>query len=247
MRLQEDKRPGHKFELTARAPSIDTKVEAGKRLPLPRIPFEHNFRLVQILAPFLLVGGTPTLSVRACAPLEKHNGEAALGLPASFSHSHTFFGLTRRSWQNDQCAADDRWSVHCVAPAPLPKKRSYVSTQSSAIDRCASRTSIAPLQIRSRSFHSRRSLRSAFQIKLQRASGLGPKIRLRVGSADPQRDQMVDFKVGMRPRRQTIFLMIRSSRSRFQWRVLARSGRADHGGVGRPHRARGEGRVGNDG
>ena len=56
MRLREDNRPEHKFELTARASSIDTKVEAGKRLPLPRISFKHHFRLVQILAPFLLVG-----------------------------------------------------------------------------------------------------------------------------------------------------------------------------------------------
>ena len=46
----------HKFALTALARSIDTKVEAGKRLPLPRISFKHHFRLVQILAPFLLVG-----------------------------------------------------------------------------------------------------------------------------------------------------------------------------------------------
>ena len=56
MRLREYNHPEHKFELTARASSIDTKVEAGKRLPLPRIPFKHHFRLVQILAPFLLVG-----------------------------------------------------------------------------------------------------------------------------------------------------------------------------------------------
>jgi hypothetical protein len=68
MRLQEDKRPGHKFELTARAPSIDTKVEAGKRLPLPRIPFEHHFRLVQILAPFLLVGDARARSERSALP-----------------------------------------------------------------------------------------------------------------------------------------------------------------------------------
>jgi hypothetical protein len=56
MRLWEDNRPEHKFELTARASSIDTKVEAGKRLPLPRISFKHHFGLVQILAPFLLIG-----------------------------------------------------------------------------------------------------------------------------------------------------------------------------------------------
>ena len=36
-RSLEDKRPQHKFALTALARSIDTKVEAGKRLPLPRI------------------------------------------------------------------------------------------------------------------------------------------------------------------------------------------------------------------
>ena len=56
MRLREDNRPEHKFELTARASSIDTKVETGKRRSLPRISFKHHFRLVQILAPFLLVG-----------------------------------------------------------------------------------------------------------------------------------------------------------------------------------------------
>ena len=60
-RSLEDKRPQHKFALSALARSIDTKVEAGKRPPLPRISFKHHFRLVQILAPFLLVGDTVSM------------------------------------------------------------------------------------------------------------------------------------------------------------------------------------------
>jgi hypothetical protein len=61
MRLREDNRPEHKFVLTALAPSIDTKVEAGKRLLLHRTPLKHHFRLVQMLAPFLLVGETVSM------------------------------------------------------------------------------------------------------------------------------------------------------------------------------------------
>jgi hypothetical protein len=56
MPLREDNRPEHKFELTARASSIDTKVEARNGCRLPRVSFKHHFRFVQILAPFLLVG-----------------------------------------------------------------------------------------------------------------------------------------------------------------------------------------------
>ena len=50
--------------------SIDTKVEAGKRLPLPRISSKHHFRLVQILAPFLLVGETVSMVTPRTAILE---------------------------------------------------------------------------------------------------------------------------------------------------------------------------------
>jgi len=60
-RSLEDERQHDKFALTALARSIDTKVEAGKRPPLPRISFKHHFRLVQILAPFLLVGDTVSM------------------------------------------------------------------------------------------------------------------------------------------------------------------------------------------
>ena len=55
MRLRENKRPEHRFALTALSRSIDTKVEAGKRPRSRRIPFKHHFRLGQILAPFVLV------------------------------------------------------------------------------------------------------------------------------------------------------------------------------------------------
>ena len=60
-RSLEEKRPQHEFALSALARSIDTKVEAGKRLPLPRTPFKHHFRWVQIFAPFLLVGDTVSM------------------------------------------------------------------------------------------------------------------------------------------------------------------------------------------
>jgi hypothetical protein len=47
--------PGPKFELTARARSIDTKVDAANWPPSPRIPLKHHFRSIQILSPFILV------------------------------------------------------------------------------------------------------------------------------------------------------------------------------------------------
>ena len=46
MRLRENKRPEHKFERTARRPSIDTKVEAGERAvsSRPRPPSAWSLR-----------------------------------------------------------------------------------------------------------------------------------------------------------------------------------------------------------
>jgi hypothetical protein len=56
MRSRGDKHPRQKFALTVGRGQFDIKVDPANRPPSPRIPLEHHFRSIQILAPFILVG-----------------------------------------------------------------------------------------------------------------------------------------------------------------------------------------------
>ena len=134
-----------------------------------------------------------------------------------------------------------------IAPVARGKNRPYASTQSSAIMRWASRTSSWPAQISSRMRHSRRSLASAFHFGSIYRRGSGQRLRIVVGAADSERDQMVDLKVRVRAGRQAVFghdAVVALARPVAQF---ARAVEQISPDVGCPDGAGRQGRIGHDG
>ena len=83
-------------------------------------------------------------------------------------------------------------------------------------------------------------------LRLDASPRLRPQVRVAVRSADPQRDQVVDLKVRMRPRRQAVFGHDPVVALPVPMAQLARAMRADFTDVGRSHGARRDGRIRQD-